>query len=106
MSDNSEEGFIGAFNRRRLFAKASLCLLIAVIIVHYVHRDRIALNQSQSVWVFLFAAGIYVLGNWILCRCPGCGRFIGIAGEFEGLPRGAPCEIESRNIERLDWPEK
>lgn len=101
----TEDPFVRSFNRKRRMAKVSLALLLGVIALPAVSRWAGYAVEDLSASVFMLAIGVYLLANWILCKCPGCGRFIGIAGELNGIPRGAPCPQESRHLERLDWPE-
>ncbi len=98
-----DERFIRSFNRRRLLAKLALGSLVGILVWHHFFPDPTAAIGEAAAYVLI--AVLYVVVNWVFCKCPACGRFIGIAGVFGGMPRRAPCEAESRNIDRLNRPD-
>lgn len=98
-----DDRFVRSFNRRRLIAKLALGALVGILIWHHFFPDPTAAVGEAAAYVLI--AVLYIGVNWIFCKCPDCGRFIGIAGALGGMPRRAPCASEARNIERLNWPD-
>lgn len=107
MDPNSEddERFVRSFNRRRLLAKSALGALVGILIWHHFYPDQAPTAAAGSAAAYVLILGLYIGVNWFFCKCPGCNRFIGIAGVFGGMPRRAPCGSETRNIDRLNWPD-
>ena len=97
------EQFVRTFNRRRIFSKVSTGLLGLLLVLNYLRIGLWVPSESHAIYIGII--GLYFFLNWLMGKCPACKRFIGVAGFFKGLPRGAPCKFETHNIERLDWPD-
>lgn len=101
-----DERLVRSFNRRRLFAKIALGALVGILILHHFYPTTRFAGGAYSAAAYFLILGVYLVVNWVFCKCPQCKRFIGIAGVLlQGLPRGAPCGFETRNIDRLNWPD-
>lgn len=96
-----DDRFVRSFNRRRLFAKLSIAAVVALLLLHHFGPRTEAV---ESAAVYFGVVGLVAVFNWLRGKCPACGRFIGVAGLLK-MPRRAPCGLESRLIERLDWPD-
>lgn len=99
MSD--DDSFVRSFNRRRLFAKLSIAAVAALLVLHHFGSGS---GAAASAAAYFGMVALVVTFNWLRGKCPACGRFIGVAGLLK-MPRRSPCELESRLIERLDWPD-
>lgn len=100
-----DDRFVRSFNRRRLFAKLSIAAVAVLLVLHHFGpRSGRWSGIAGSAAVYFGVLGLVAVFNGLRGRCPACGRFIGVAGLLR-VPRRAPCGLESRLLERLDWPD-
>ena len=105
------DAFVRSYNRRRFWAKASVALCAAGGVVGFAEEFLGARWDDPRLLAGLAAclAG-FVWTNYIMGHCPFCRRYIGFrsqAGVKEGgLPRGAPCALETELADRLDLPDR
>jgi hypothetical protein len=99
-------GFVRTYNFRRILAKATCMALVVFVVAREIPQAANWMKVVDSGIALIAVAAAFVVVNFFYCKCPRCKRHIGIRPMIAGrLPRGTPCEMESKHIARLNWPE-
>ena len=107
MTEEVDAGrFVRKYNFRRILAKVTCVALVVLVVAREIPQVANWMKVVDSGIALIAVAAAFVVINFFYCKCPQCRRYIGIRPIIVGeLPRGVPCEMESKYIERLDWPE-